>query len=54
MLAGRYVLGVALAFAGCGAGGGEGPRPVGAAAPLRLVADAFLCGRTCPTEAFHD
>lgn len=23
-------------------------------APLRLVADAFLCGRACPTEAFHD
>jgi D-galactose 1-dehydrogenase len=23
-------------------------------APLRLVADAFLCGRVYPTEAFHD
>ncbi|MBH2000392.1 MAG: gfo/Idh/MocA family oxidoreductase, partial [Sphingomonadaceae bacterium] len=23
-------------------------------APLRLVADAFLCGRHCPTAAFED
>jgi hypothetical protein len=23
-------------------------------APLRLVADAFLCGRHCPTAAFDD
>lgn len=23
-------------------------------APLRLVADAFLCGKHCSTEAFHD
>jgi D-galactose 1-dehydrogenase len=23
-------------------------------APLRLVADAFLCGRHCPTTAFED
>ena len=23
-------------------------------APLRLVADSFLCGRHCPTEAFHE
>ena len=23
-------------------------------APLQLVADAFLCGRHCPTDAFAD
>ena len=42
MLAARWVLGVAIACAGCGSGGGEGPRPVGAAAPLRLAEGSLV------------